>query len=230
MDKLHLIHLKNVPIFEQLQLEEALLRADTRNFCVINEGSPKAIVRGISGALESLVHVPQARKDNIPIIRRFSGGGTVIVDEETLFITFILAKEALAIPPYPEPILRWSADLYKQAWNIPGFSLRENDYVIEDKKCGGNAQYIKKDRFVHHTSFLWNYSLENMGYLKLPSKAPEYRQARSHGDFLCRLKEVDPMESLIAKLKVELAKRFLFEAFVVTPCELGCYRKTVSFV
>ncbi len=102
--------------------------------------------------------------------------------------------------------------------------------MIDDKKCGGNAQYIKKDRFVHHTSFLWNYSSENMAYLKLPAKRPKYRQDRGHGEFLCRLKEIDTMDLLIAKFKDELVKQFCLKDFDVTSCILDSYRETVCFV
>ncbi len=181
----HLIHTKNMPIFSQLQLEEALLRQDTRNFCLINEGSSPAIVMGISGKEDELVNLSQARALAIPIIKRFSGGGTVIVDEETLFITFICQKASHPFPPYPEPILKWSASLYEKAF--PFISLKENDYVIGNKKCGGNAQYIKKDRWLHHTSFLWNFKPSHMQLLLHPKKTPLYRQERSHEDFLTTL-------------------------------------------
>jgi lipoate-protein ligase A len=209
---IHLIELENVPILDQLQLEEALLRTDSRNFCVINRGSTRAIVMGISGEPNALLHLDMIHRDQIPVIKRFSGGGTVIVDEETLFITFIFSKSALDVAPFPEPILKWSADLYKNAWQIGDFHLRENDYCIGEKKCGGNAQYIKKDRWLHHTSFLWNYSEENMNYLRLPEKRPKYREDRSHKDFLCKLKDhaKNPQE-LIEKLKQHLSNWVPFD-------------------
>lgn len=227
---INLIELQNVPIFEQLQLEEALLRTDSRNFCVINHGTPKAIVMGISGQPESLLHLPLVQKDNIPVIRRFSGGGTVIVDEETLFITFIFSKNAIDVPPFPEPILRWSADLYADAWKIPGFALLENDYVIHDKKCGGNAQYIQKDRFLHHTSFLWNYKSENMTYLQLPSKRPKYRQDRAHHEFLCSLKERGSIADLIEQFKSALVKQFYIKNFDPKEVVYQTHRQSVAFI
>lgn len=49
------------------------------------------------------------------------------------------------------------------------------DYVFGDRKFGGNAQSIIKHRWIHHTSFLWDYDNKNMSYLKLPAKAPKYR-------------------------------------------------------
>jgi lipoate-protein ligase A len=209
--KLHLIELTQTPIYEQLLLEEALLRADERNFCIINHGAPRAVVMGLSGIPEELLHLESIVADKIPVYKRYSGGGTVIIDEQTLFISFLISKKDLAITPYPEPIMRWSYDLYQKAWNLPDFTLHENDYAIKERKCGGNAQYLRKDRWMHHTSFLWDYRDENMEYLRLPKKRPTYRQDRSHNDFLCKLKEHAPLENLIQNLKTEIVKRFYIE-------------------
>lgn len=206
---LHCIFLKNTPIFEQLRLEEALLRTDERNFCIVNHGSPKAVVMGISGQPDRLLNIPKICSENIPVIQRFSGGGTVMIDENTLFVTFIIGKKSLDLSPFPEPILRWSADLYASAWDIPGFHLKENDYVIGTKKCGGNAQYIRKDRWMHHTSFLWSYTKDNMDCLLMPPKRPAYRANRSHGEFLCRLESFGfDLQTRIDQLRNELVKQF----------------------
>ena len=46
----NILRLRGHPILQQLQLEEALLRADKANWCIINDGTPSpAIVMGISG-------------------------------------------------------------------------------------------------------------------------------------------------------------------------------------
>jgi lipoate-protein ligase A len=218
---MNLIELHHMPIFEQLQLEEALLRADTGNYLLINRGSSRAIVMGLSGKPEELLNLERVRKDKIPIIKRFSGGGTVVVDENTLFISFICSKEHLGISPFPEPILRWTEALYQSAWNIPDFSLQAQDY-------------LSKDRFVHHTSFLWDFSPNNMDYLLLPKKRPEYRRDRSHEEFLCRLKDLVPTaEDLIQALKKELVKRFELCSFALDSTEeiLGRnHRKATHFI
>jgi lipoate---protein ligase len=223
---MNFIQLQNVSIFKQLELEERLLRADTRNFCIVNYGSPRAIVMGLSNQIESLLNLDEVRKDKIDIIKRFSGGGTVIIDPNTLFITFIMNKEDVDIAPFPEPILRWACEIYSTAWKIPNFHLKENDYCIGERKCGGNAQYIRKDRFVHHTSFLWDYSKENMRYLCLPEKRPRYRLDRSHEDFLTTIKEFGTHAELIEKLKKVVAKN----DFDPTSLEQVPYRLATHFI
>lgn len=209
---LHLLHLKNCPIFTQLQIEEALLRLDSRNFCLINEGSPPSIVLGISGKVEELVDTNKWAKTPLPLIKRFSGGGTVVVDESTLFVSFICEKSLHPFPCYPEPILRWSAALYEEALRIPGFHLRENDYVIDERKCGGNAQYLRKERFVHHTTFLWDFTRKNMELLLHPKKTPAYRSGRSHEEFLCKLCDYSgSMGEVVESVKNTLRVRYRVE-------------------
>ncbi len=203
------LELHNQSIAQQLELEERLLRKETASFCLVNSGSCRTIVLGISSQPERLLHLERVERDEIAVIRRFSGGGTVIVDEGTLFVTLILSASDLSVPLFPEPILRFGEALYQKSWQIPGFHLRENDYVIGERKCGGNAQYIQRARCLQHTSFLWDYQEQNMDYLLLPEKRPAYRLDRAHGAFLCRLKEYYPERSqLIARLKNALMERF----------------------
>ena len=91
--RLRLLQLFSTPILDQLRLEEALLRSHAGNWCLINRGLPSpAIVMGISGVAERLVHVEAARAAGVPVIRRFTGGGTVVVDDGTLFISFVCNK------------------------------------------------------------------------------------------------------------------------------------------
>jgi lipoate-protein ligase A len=205
----HLLHLQSYPIFEQLKLEEILLRTDSRNWCIINEGSSPAIVMGISGKKEEWIDTVKASQDKIPIIKRFSGGGTVVVDHNTLFVTFICQKELHPFPAYPEPIMRWSEEIYRDIFSHEQFQLRENDFVFGERKFGGNAQYIKKERWLHHTSFLWDYTPQNMEYLLHPKKAPHYRANRPHDVFLCRLKEhFSHLSTIVEGIKTALKKRY----------------------
>ncbi|KAL3793854.1 hypothetical protein ACHAWO_012723 [Cyclotella atomus] len=215
-----------------------------------------AIVLGIGGKMESLVNTDAAKRDGVLILRRFSGGGTVVVDHNSLWTTFIGRNDApmssggTTVKPFPREIMAWSADtIFGPAffsWNeqimqskkqngqkkrgkqtlvfqgkscglsggvgeslvlpqqdsnspneqtIPEFQLKENDYVLGERKMGGNAQSIVSSGFLHHTSFLWDYDNANMEYLTLPQKRPDYRGDRSHDDFLVKLKDPYGRES-----------------------------------
>jgi lipoate-protein ligase A len=217
-----------------------------------------AIILGIGGKMESLVNTDAAKRDGVLILRRFSGGGTVVVDHDSLWTTFIgrndvsMSSEGTAVKPFPREIMTWSADTIFgpafSSWNeqviqsrtmngqkkrgrqtlvfhgkscglsggvgeslvlplhdnneaaheqtIPEFQLRENDYVLGERKMGGNAQSIVSSGFLHHTSFLWDYDNANMEYLTLPQKRPDYRGDRSHAEFLVKLKDLYGGESM----------------------------------
>jgi lipoate-protein ligase A len=145
-----------------------------------------------------MLHAPLVREAGLEVVRRFSGGGTVVVDGDTLFTSLIFAADALpGVACYPAPLMSWSESFYRGVFHdLPDFALRENgescfavaahrtqlctrpDYVLGARKFGGNAQCISKGRWVHHTSFLWDYQPALMACLRMPPRAPEYRQAR----------------------------------------------------
>ncbi|CAN0340573.1 unnamed protein product [Ascophyllum nodosum] len=118
------------------------------------------------------------RRDKVPLIKRFSGGGTVIVDRNTIFASIIVNNaDVPECKPYPREIMDWSMGIYGPAFeNVvktkpdTRLGLRENDYVFGNLKFGGNAQAITKGRWLHHTSFLWAFEPENMRYLRMPDK------------------------------------------------------------
>ncbi len=192
----HLLAFEGLPIFQQLQIEEALLRADDRNWCLLNFGSTPAVILGISGKQIQHIHPEKMQQNPIPIIRRFSGGGTVVVDEQTCFYSLIGNRSMLNFPCYPQELLRWTERLYTPAFSGIDFALRDNDYVIGNNKFGGNAQYITKDRWLHHSSLLWNYDFNLMDYLLIPPKMPAYREQRSHASFLCKLCDHFPSKEI----------------------------------
>ena len=203
-------------MLRQLRLEESLFRANAENWAIVNDGAPRtAIVLGISGKPHRLIDVAAAHRDDLLVIKRFSGGGTVVVDANTQLVSLVMNAEAVAPTPlFPHPLMRWTEDLYKGMdtcdekenagvfRDVPNWRLHQNDYVVEVSdvpsgwrddakkilKVGGNAQSISKTRFVHHTSFLWDFDEENMSrYLAVPEKQPAYRENRPHGAFLTPL-------------------------------------------
>lgn len=188
-----------ISIYARLCLEEALLYKTSDNWYLHSDcpsDEPPTIVLGISGKPHLLCNLDLVTADSIALIRRFSGGGTVIVDHNIIFSSLIMNRHDLPdVKPYPREIMSWTEGVYgpalakiaKKELATANFSVRENDYVFGDLKFGGNAQAISKDRWVHHTSFLWGVNPEAMRYLSMPSKRPAYRGERDHRSFLTPL-------------------------------------------
>ena len=62
-----------------------------------------SIVLGFSGKPLELLNIQKVKKDNLQVIRRFTGGGTVVVDHSTVFASFVLNVNPLE---YLQPLVR----------------------------------------------------------------------------------------------------------------------------
>ncbi len=225
-----LIETRGLDIERQLQLEEALLRLDDRNICLINSGTKSpAIVLGISQKPHLVVNPTE-----IPLLRRFSGGGTVVVDEDTLFVTFIGNSDELQIAHNPSSVSRWTTKIYDPLFAGLNFSHHENDYRLGNRKIGGNAQYFCKKRFLHHTSFLFDWNQTRMMSLKMPPKMPSYRQNRPHESFLTPLKKYfTSKEQFMAQFKEKLSTVYGYQPLLldeVEPLLNQPHRRSVTFI
>lgn len=206
MDVLQLVEC-SIPIVEQLAIEEALLRVEHGNWCLLNHNSPPAIILGLSSSLEELVDQERLLQKPIPLIRRFSGGGTVVVDEDTLFFTLILEKKT-----FPAELMQWTEELLAPLFLPETFFVAEHDYAVQGKKVGGNAQSFSGNRVLHHTSFLWSWKKELFSYLKNPAQQPAYRKFRTHEEFCGKLSLYFPSkETFFSKLKQALSHQFSLE-------------------
>jgi lipoate-protein ligase A len=189
---------------------------------------------GISQIPHEVIDFESHKSNPIPIIRRYSGGGTVVIEPTTILVTLILNHGTFPTLPFPKDVLKWTEELYKPAFKDLPFSLRENDYVIDHLKCGGNAQYFAKNRIVHHTSFVWDYTDTHMKLLRMPPKMPSYRAERSHQDFLYRLNSDFPAPVTFSKNILEaFSHQFSLEEKAldhVTPFLNLSHRKSTTLV
>ncbi|RLM62294.1 lipoate-protein ligase LplJ [Panicum miliaceum] len=125
---MRLVTMSGALILRQLHLEERLLHHTEDNWCVINDGTmPPTIVMGVSGRVSELVEIEPILQDSVAIFRRFSAGGTVIVDQGTVFVTFICNRSAVeALQPFLRDIMSWSGQLYGKVFDRFGeFHLRD---------------------------------------------------------------------------------------------------------
>lgn len=95
--------------------------------------------------------------NNIPVIRRISGGGTVYQDLGNLNYSFIDMGETESLvnfPKYSRPIL----DLL-QKLKVDAQLEGKSDLKIDGKKFSGNASHVYKNKILHHGTLLFNSDL-----------------------------------------------------------------------
>jgi lipoate---protein ligase len=196
---MYLLQIDGVSIFHQLELEEALLRLGTGDFCILNSNATPAIVLGLSNDVEELVDLPLAKALHLPIYRRFSGGGAVCVEENSIFVTLIFDNHSLPCEKSPEALIAHGASVFTNAFSPYELQVQDQDYVLCGKKIGGNAQSFTKQRTLQHTSLLYSWREDLMCVLKMPKRQPAYRQLRSHTDFCGRIETHFPGKEMFRK-------------------------------
>lgn len=180
---------------ENLALDEALLiQADAgEGFPLLRLWEPQAfaVVLGASRRLREDVRVENCEADGVPIIRRSSGGGTVVIGPGTINATVVLRDDAApglgAVDLAQQFVLdRFAGTLRSIAPCIEILGL--GDLTIAGRKFAGSAQRRLKRWFMVHVTVLQDFPLDRISrYLGLPERAPTYRRGRSHEDFLMNL-------------------------------------------
>jgi lipoate-protein ligase A len=177
---------------ENLALDEALLiEADEgRRGAILRIWEPEtpAVILGASRRWRSEIVEEACRREGIPVFRRSSGGGTVLIGPGTLNVTLVLpdwaAPGLTAIDVAQSYVLERSAAALREI--EPGVRvLGSGDLVIGDRKFAGSAQRRLRRWFLVHYTLMLEVPLADISrYLALPSKQPDYRRGRSHEDFL----------------------------------------------
>ncbi len=104
------------------------------------------------------INMDHARKKNIDIVRRVSGGGTIYTDMNGWQFSFIVKrKDRMEFGTFTRPILDALRSLGVDA-QLSG----RNDLTIGGRKFSGNAQYSGKDVMLHHGSLLFDTNLEEL--------------------------------------------------------------------
>jgi lipoate-protein ligase A len=180
---------------ENLALDEAfLIEADAgrgRPLLRFWEAAEYAVVLGASRRAGDDVRIDACRADGVPILRRSSGGGTVVLGPGALNVTVILpdnwAPGLAAVDVAHRHVLESIAASIRCAGQPVGLAGL-GDLALGDRKCGGSAQRRLKCWFLVHCSILYDFALERVArYLTVPARQPAYRAGRAHLDFLSNL-------------------------------------------
>lgn len=154
-----IINSLNTNPYFNIASEEHFLKSFTDDIFLLYRNKPSVIV-GKHQNIAAEVNQKFLFEQNIPLIRRLSGGGTVYHDLGNINFTFILNGEKgklVDFKKYTAPII---ALLHKL--RIKANLGERNNIFIDGLKISGNAEHIYKNRVLHHGTLLFDTDLENL--------------------------------------------------------------------
>jgi lipoate-protein ligase A len=189
---------------ENLACDEALLdaaeAADGPALLRFWEAPEPFVVLGLGNRLPEEVNEAACRERKIPILRRCSGGGTVVQGPGCLSYALILKADESGPLRTITSTNAFIMERHRQALRTIMGNATSVEGVTDlalgapstglgpALKFSGNAQRRRREWLLFHGTFLYDFDLELISaLLRLPSRQPDYRQGRAHRDFLTQL-------------------------------------------
>jgi len=148
--------------FFNIASEEYLLKMYDKDFFFLYINQPALIVGKHQNTLAE-INLDKVEAENIPVIRRLSGGGTVFHDLGNLNYCFIKKGEKgklVDFKKYSEPIINTLQKLGVNA-KFEG----KSDLTIEGKKFSGNASHVYRNKVMQHGTMLFSSDLKRLNQL-----------------------------------------------------------------
>lgn len=193
-----------------------LLDSTDRPFLIWVPDKPY-IVLGAANRAEEALHLENVSRDNITVLKRPSGGQTVMLTPNNLIISVV----------YPNPETVHPKDVFHEV-NAMIISVLEqsgvqnlamsgiSDISIAGKKILGSSIYRNKNALLYHAVLNIAEPADTFEtYLKHPSREPDYRQGRKHSDFVTSLRQ-NGFSGSFDSLSVRFSQTF--EATFSKPC------------
>jgi lipoate---protein ligase len=191
---------------ENLALDEALLLdaeagagGEALRFW---EWPDPAVVLGAGCSVKADVDEQACERDGVPIHRRASGGGTVLLGDGCLIFSLVLRFDR--VPALKDVNASYRHILGRMCHALQSAGTIEmsgiSDLAISGRKCSGNSQQRKRDHLLHHGTLLYRFDIGLISrYLQMPDKQPAYRESRAHERFVTNLPATeDLLKALIA--------------------------------
>ena len=145
--------------------EEYLLKNLEQDCFMLWQNEPSVIVGKHQNTLAE-INYGFVKENNIPVIRRISGGGTVYHDKGNLNFTFICSGEKgklVDFKKFTKPVIGVLNQL-----GVPARFEGKNDIRANGFKISGNAEHVYKNKVLHHGTLLFS---ADLGFLEKAIKS-----------------------------------------------------------
>lgn len=158
---IYIINDSNDPFFNHAAEEYVMNSFDDEVFMLwINRPS---ILIGKNQNTLSEINLDYVEENDITVVRRLSGGGTVFNDLGNMNYTFITYRNS-SDPQVKNGFEKFAIPIISalRSLGIDALFSGRNDITIEGKKFSGNAQYFQKDKLLHHGTLLYDCDMSKL--------------------------------------------------------------------
>ncbi len=153
------------------------------------------VVVGYSNSVRTEVDLAACRRRKIPVLRRCSGGGTVLQAPGCLNYSLVLQidrhGELTGLTETNRFVMERHRAMIEHLLGETAGAVTfdgHTDLALAGRKFSGNAQRRKRRTVLFHGCFLLAADLGLIAeVLRFPSRQPAYRRGRSHAEFLVNL-------------------------------------------
>lgn len=151
------------------------------------------VVLGMGSRREREVHLAACAARGIPVLRRCTGGGTVVQGPGCLSYTLVLRVAGHGLLERIDSTNAFIMERHRRALadatGLPILRQGTTDLALGWRKFSGNAQRRRRRYLLFHGTFLLNFPIPLVEeLLPYPPKAPAYRDRRAHHAFLANLR------------------------------------------
>jgi len=197
-----------------MALDYAVLKAVSQEASLptlrIYQWEVPTITLGYFQTLAEEVYVDACRQDRVPVIRRITGGGTVLHDMELTYSVVVSEKAG--------PVKGSVLDSYKaicdpviKAMNGNGVKAEfkpANDILVSDMKISGSAQTRKQGVILQHGTILLDLNMDRMRRYLKTGKRKDGVQPRAVTCLNDHIKTDGTGEKFTGKLSLDISAAF----------------------
>ena len=149
------------------------------------------VVVGRSSSVSSEVNLDYCQQNKIPVVRRCSGGATIVAAQGCLMYAALLSYQQRPELRMLEQAHQFVMSRLQKAVGSLGVKSELQgicDLTLANRKVSGNALRCKKSWLIYHGTLLCEMDLDLISNcLGQPRREPTYRDGRSHAEFVGQL-------------------------------------------
>lgn len=172
-----------------LAADEYFLKNTRDEFLLLSINDPSVIIgKHQSAHIES--DTRYLTTNNIPVLRRISGGGAVFHDHGNLNFSFISNSSAgrqVDFRKYTAPVIEFLRQL-----GVTASFEGKNDLKVDGLKISGNAEHVFRERVLHHGTLLFGSDMNALhGSLRSDQSAYSSKGVASNPSRVTNLRELN---------------------------------------